>query len=110
MMYKFDNFVKASSIWESAKDYEDKGLIPGLLRGYNIEVKTRDGNLDWLSGVFIGNEPEEYFNDDFHQWYYETHGWTPTGRITFRGYAYEAWDYEVGDYVVPCDENGKEVK
>lgn len=109
-MYKFDNFVKASSIWETAKDYEDKGLVPGLLRGYNIEVKTWKGEIFWVSCNYIPNEPEEFFNDDFHLWMYEDHGWTPTGRITFRGYAYEAWSREIGDYVVPCDENGKEVK
>lgn len=109
-MYKFDNVVKASSVWPTAKDYEDKGLILGLLRGYNIEVKTYKGEIIWLSCNYIEDEPEDFFNDDFHLWMYQEHGWTPTGRITFRGYAYESYDDEIGECVVPCDVYGREIK
>lgn len=108
-MYKFNEYVRASSVWPSSKDYEDKGLIPGLLRGYNIEVKKSNEETFWMSCEYISNEPQEVFNDDFHLWMYNDHLLTPTGRIVFRGYAYEAWDSEVGEYVVSCDENGREI-
>lgn len=39
-------YVPANEIWPNAKSYIDKGYQPGLVRGYNVEVTTRDGKLD----------------------------------------------------------------
>lgn len=97
-MFEFNTYVKANEIWPKSKTHIDLGLKTGFVRGYCIEVKTKDG-VDWLSCEYIHGEPQKHFNDEFHLWYYEEHGWTPTGRISFRGYAVEAWDYEIGDYV-----------
>lgn len=91
-MFTFNTFVNASSIWDSAKDYIDEGLVRGLVRGYNIEVKTQQGKVEWLSAEWIDGNPDDHFNDEFHLWYYQMHGWTPTGRIAFRGYGEEEWD------------------
>ena len=103
-MYHFNEYVKASSIWPTAKDYEDKGDIPGLVRGYNIEVKTMDGRVDWLSACYIDIDPETHFNDEFNTWRYSEYGWTPTGRICFRGYAVEKYDPDERDfYVIPYE-------
>lgn len=123
-MFKFNDYVKASEIWETAKDYNDLGDVMGLARGYNIEVSTKDEKTHWLSCEFVFGSPEEHFNDDFHTWYYEEHGWTPTGRIAFRGYYEEHWDYEereecyreiseeevikMSKYIVSSDENGRD--
>ena len=100
-MFEIKEYAKASSIWPTAKDYEDEGQVDGLVRGYNIEVKTSDGIVDWLSCSYIHEDPEMYFNDDFHQWYYEEHGFTPTGRICFRGYGEEQYDFDERDaYII----------
>lgn len=106
-MYHFNEYVKASSIWPTAKDYDDKGNVPGLVRGYNIEVKTMDGRVDWLSSIYIHGEPNTYFNSEYNIWRYTDNGWTPTGRICFRGYGIEEYDPEERDlFIIPCDEKG----
>ena len=106
-MFKFDQFVNASSIWPTAKDFTDEGIKSGLVRGYNIEIKNAEGKVDWLSCAYIEGDPNVYFNDDFHTWMYSDHGWTPTGRICFRGYGIENYDYEERDtFITPCDANG----
>ena len=103
-MYTFENYVPASHIWPTANDYVDFGPREGLVRGYNIEVKTQNGKLDWLSCTYIHEDPDRYFNDDFHQWMYKEHQWTPTGRICFRGYGREEYDPEERDtFVIPME-------
>ena len=105
-MFNFDTFVPANEIWPSSVSHNDKGEKPGYVRGYNIEVTTRDGNLEWLSCEYIEEDPQEFFNDDFHLWYYKEHGWTPTGRITFRGYAIQRYDWEERDmFIYPVEDN-----
>ena len=99
-MYKFKDYVKASSIWETAEDYKDEGQVDGLVRGYNIEIRLPDGRVDWHSCNWIHEDPEIYFNNDFYQWYFEEYGWTPTGRICFRGYGVEEYDFEERDTFV----------
>lgn len=96
-MLTIKEYVPASEIWATAKDYQDKGNIVGYVRGYNVEVTTRDGITDWLSCEYTYDDPEEHFNDDFHQWYFEENQWTPTGRISFRGYGEEYYDFEEHD-------------
>ena len=101
-MFKFNEFVNASSIWPTAEDFTDFGAKPGLVRGYNVEVKTLDGKVDWLSCNFFYEEPEAYYNNDFNTWRFEEHGWTPTGRICFRGYYKEEYSWEEREtFVVP---------
>ena len=110
-MFEFNTYVPAAEIWPTAKSHEDKGSRPGLVRGYNIEVTTADGNTDWLSCEYIYEDPNKFFNDEFHLWYYTEHGWTPTGRICFRGYGIESYDWEERDsYIKPCDEDGNVCK
>ena len=110
-MIKFDTYVNASEIWPTAKDHEDKGLVPGLVRGYNIEVAHIDGHKFWTSCEYIHGEPEKRYNDRFHVWMYGDHGWTPTGRICFRGYGIEEYSVEYDDeIVIPCDEKGNVIE
>lgn len=100
-MLKITEFVPASKIWPTADDHTDIGEIPGLMRGYNVEIKVeKTGVVDWLSAIWIQGEPEKEFNDDFHTWMYAEHGWTPTGRICFRGYGTEEYDQEERDVVI----------
>lgn len=101
-MFKITEYVPASEIWPTATDYIDKGYKSGLVRGYNIEVTAFSGKTDWLSCEFIHEDPEEHFNDGFHTWMYEEHGWKPTGRICFRGYGEEVWDEYEREMVVHC--------
>lgn len=91
-MFKLKEYVPANEIWPNAKGCIDHGYKSGLVRGYNIEVKLKDGSTDWLSCAYIHEDPQEYFNDEFHRWYYAEHNWTPTGRICFRGYGVEEYD------------------
>jgi len=105
-MFKITEYVNASSIWPTAKDYTDFGFKPGLVRGYNIEVTISDGTAHWLSCAYFAESPEEYFNDEFHIWLYQEHGWNPTGRICFRGYGREEYDFEEREeYIVPVEVN-----
>lgn len=108
--FKAVEFVPASSIWPTAKSYKDKGIVPGYVRGYNIEVTTPNGTTSWLSSNFIHGEPEDDLNDEYNLWRRSDWGWVPTGRITFRGYYTEHYDYEERDeYVVEADELNEEV-
>lgn len=100
-MFTFNEVVKASSIWENAKDHIDYGQLSGAVRGYTIEVYDKFKNLTfWLSTEYTFLDPEKYFNDDFHLWMYEEHGWTPTGKISFRGYGFEEYSMEERDTFV----------
>lgn len=107
-MFKFNEVVLSSAIWPNTKDHVDYGYRCGYVRGYNIEVQVTDGSSHWLSACYIADEnPEEYFNDEFHLWMYQEHGWTPTGRICFRGYGVERYDPDERDtfvYMVEDDE------
>ena len=103
-MFKINEYVKASSIWPNAKDFQDFGAKPGLVRGYNIEVTNHEGVTDWMSCDYIYGDPEEVFNDDFHSWMFEEYRFTTTGRICFRGYGREEYDFEEREeYIVPVN-------
>ena len=106
-MFKITEFVSASSIWPTAEDFKDFGPKPGLLRGYNIEVTTEKGITDWMSATFTELEPEDEFNQEWRVESRKDWGFTPTGRICFRGYYKEEHDWEEREeYVVPVVVNG----
>ncbi len=91
----FTEFVLASEIWPNAKNFEDKGYRAGLVRGYNVEVtKTKTNETFWMSCEYIHGEPDEELFDDFHRYYYADLDVEPTGRICFRGYGVEQYDWE----------------
>ena len=95
---KIAEWVKPSDIWPTAKNPVDHGPKPGLLRGYNIEVRNQKGVVDWMSMACTYDEPEGAFGDAFNEpWRIESRkdwGLEPTGRITFRGYYTEEYDFE----------------
>ena len=104
--FKISEVVPASSIWPTAENFTDYGPKPGLLRGYNIEVKDQKGVVDWMSAAFIYGKPEDTTGDGFNEpWRIESRkdwGFEPTGRITFRGYYTEEYDFEEREtFVVP---------
>ena len=104
LMLKITEFVPASQIWPTAEDHIDVGEIPGLMRGYNIEV-NKNGTVDWMSAEWIYGNPDEVFNDDYHTWSRNDWGLKPTGRICFRGYGVEEYDPEEREmFVIPCTE------
>ena len=94
-MFEIKEFVPTSKIWLSADDHIDYGPVPGLLRGYNIEVRNGEYH-EWLPAEWIKGEPEVYFNNASHLWSRRHANLKPTGRITFRGYGAEAWDEREG--------------
>lgn len=101
---KILEYVPANEIWPNSKSYIDKGYKSGLVRGYNVEVTTRDGKLDWFSCEYIWGEPGEELFDDFHMSWYADCGCEPTGRISFRGYGREEYDaYERETFVIPVE-------
>ncbi len=104
-MFKFHTFVPASQIWPTAENHVDKGMALGLVRGYCVEVKLSDGSADWWSCEWIQSEPETEFNDDFHTWLWKENCVELTGRICFRGYGFEEYDFEEREHVVrPIDD------
>jgi hypothetical protein len=98
-MLKITEFVPASQIWPTAEDHIDFGEIPGLMRGYNIEVE-KEGTTHWMSANWIRNDPEKEFNDEYHTWSRSDWGLKPTGRISFRGYGVEQYDSEERDFYI----------
>lgn len=111
-MFKFHTFVPASQIWPTAEDHVDHGVGDGasdMVRGYNVEVrKLSDGSLHWWSCEYtMAWTPEECFLDPFHKWMWENHGVELTGRICFRGYGFEEYDFEEHEHVVRPIEDAK---
>lgn len=105
-MFKITEYVNASSIWPTAQDFQDFGPKPGLMRGYNIEVTTSKGVTDWMSAFFTYDEPEDELNQEWRIESRRDWGFVPTGRITFRGYYEERYDWEEREeYVVPVEVN-----
>lgn len=99
-MFKFTEYVPANQIWPTAEVFVDNGYKPGYVRGYNIEVRKADGTTYWESACWFAEEPEEYYNDDYHRWRYEDTCSEPTGRICFRGYGEEYYDFDERDYFI----------
>lgn len=97
-MINFNEYINASEIWPSAKNYEDKGPKSNLVRGYNVEVAKLNGEKHWWSCEWIHNDPNSCFNDDFHTFMYDQYNVKPTGRICFRGYGEEFYIPEERDY------------
>lgn len=110
-MFKITEYIPASQIWSTAEDHTDIGEIHGMMRGYNIEVATKDGTVDWMSAEWIPGDPETVFNDEYHTWSRADWGLKPTGRICFRGYGEEEYDMEERDfYINPVpDEKAREL-
>lgn len=103
-MFTFNEYVDASAIWPTAENHVDHGEIPGLVRGYNIEVKKGD-RVDWMSASWFHGTPEAEYNDEFHQYYFADLGVVPTGRICFRGYGHEEYDFDEREEVIrPCSD------
>lgn len=101
-MKKFEvaELVPANVIWPKSEAYEDHGPIAGYVRGYNVEVKKRDGSLDWMSCVWIDTSIEDYVNDEYTRYWYMDLGVEPTGRVSFRGYGIEKYDPEEREHFV----------
>lgn len=93
-------YVKASSVWENARDYVDEGHCPGLVRGYNVEVIHKDGRTSWITTFWIDTTIEDHLNSEFMQWYAKVHEIEYTGRVMFRGYGEEEWDPDERDTYV----------
>lgn len=106
-MKYFTKYVPASQIWSGAQDFIDEGYKPGLVRGYNVEVKMSDGTTSWHSCSYIHSTPESYFLDDFYSSWLSDLNQTLTGRICFRGYGKEEYDlFDKEIYIYPCDVEG----
>lgn len=103
-MFKFNEFVPASQIWPTAEDHVDHGEIPGLVRGYNIEVKKGE-ELHWMGASWFYGTPEAEYNDDFHRAWFLDLDVVPTGRICFRGYGVLEYDFdEREEFVKLCSD------
>lgn len=106
-MKQFTEYVPASQIWSGAQDFVDEGYKPGLVRGYNVEVKMPDGTIGWDSCCYVHSTPESYFLDDFYSSWLSDLNQELTGRICFRGYGIEEYDLiERECYINSCDAEG----
>ena len=108
--FRMSEYVNATSIWPGSEDHEDIGTIPGLVRGYNIEVRKKD-KVDWVGAEWFSGEPEEVLNDEYHIFHRETFDLMPTGRISFRGYGREEWDPDEREmFIIPInDQEAKQI-
>lgn len=97
-------YVPANEIWPNSKSYIDKGYKSGLVRGYNVEVTTRDGKLAWFSCEYICGDPAEELFDELHRSWYADCNCKPTGRISFRGYGREDYDPDEREtFIIPVE-------
>ena len=92
--------------WRDDNDCEFKGIVPGYICGWNVEVQ-KGGKIDYCSCTFT-NDYEQmfipgYWDGEWHCDYNElgisadlasTNGWEVTGNIAFRGYFTEHYDWE----------------
>ena len=83
--------------WSDVEEYH--GIIPGLLCGYNFEAVAPDGRVDFLSCVYHEGTPEEAVASESWYWF-DCLNLTLTGRVVFRGYYEEEYDFEERDFFV----------
>lgn len=76
---------------------EYHGVIPGYVCGYNFEVTDRNGRTDFMSCQFEYGDPSEVAQGESQTWLMEDCGLTYTGRVAFRGYYEEHYDFEERD-------------
>lgn len=103
MKYVILNKEEAKKItgWENNMDQSYHGPIPTLLCGYNFEVvchrKDYTGpNPDFCSCTYYAGTPEELMSDNHEHYadFLSDMDLEPTGRVIFRGYYVERYDYE----------------
>lgn len=88
------------------EDKQYKGQIEGLVCGWQFEFMDGKGDYNYNSVTYYEGTPEEYceywlqYGEDalfeIERW----GGWEPTGRVVFRGYAREYYDFDERDYYV----------
>ena len=93
-------FLKRSGkTWKITNDCEFRGVIPGYVCGWNLEVE-KDGKIDCGSCVFdndyevIRNSIDDYNDLGISEELCSYNGWKATGNIVFRGYFTEHYDFE----------------
>lgn len=90
------NLKDTNTGWTDEFEYATTQNIPGFLRGFNIEYERPDGDLDYGSCIWTYNDPDE--NNFEFRCQIETVAMfgngRPTGRVVFRGYATEYYDYD----------------
>ena len=76
-------------------NYPTMTQLPGLLRGFNVEITNDDGDVDYCSAVWTPGEADESNPDIFISIDLVSYnGWRPTGRLVFRGYGVDRYDFE----------------
>lgn len=106
MKFEVIKVSEAKVDW-NVEDREYLGPIAGYVAGFNYEVVDKDSNLDYMSAYYMHEDPTQHV-EDWEAWagadYFETvrwNGFEPTGRVVFRGYAREMYDFdEREEYVV----------
>ena len=88
------------------EDKEYKGQISGLCCGWQFEFRNADGKIGYNSVSYHKGTPEEYcqtwlrYGEDalfeMERW----NGYEPTGRVIFRGYGREFYDFEERDWCI----------
>ena len=91
--------VRSGLGWKDDNACEFRGIIPGYICGFNVEVE-KNGKIDACSCCFT-NDYEEIRNpwecDNWNELGLcldGLNGWKATGNIVFRGYHIEDYDYE----------------
>jgi hypothetical protein len=91
--------------WKNSFEYSTCSNIPGVMRGFNIEYKNKDGKIEYGSAVWIYGEPDmDNIDIRISIELAGLNGWTPTGRVVFRGYGFEEYDPDEREcYVVDVE-------
>lgn len=95
MKFKVIKVSEANVDWNN-QDKEYFGPIPGFVAGFNFEVIDKNGKIDYMSAYYMHEDPNDFISNLFYD-YFEIvrwNGYEPTGRVVFRGYAKEYYDYE----------------
>ena len=90
----------------SVEDKEWQGVIDGFVNGWSFEFVNEKGEYNYNSVTYYSGTPEEYcdtwlqYGEDalfeMERW----NGWTPTGRVVFRGYGQEYYDEDEHEWFV----------
>lgn len=95
---------------DSEPDKEWLGLIDGIVNGWSVEYRNKDGRYEYGSVHYLYGTIEEEiarFEAPSGSWYFDTpraKGYEPTGRVVFRGYGILMWDSWERDYYVEAYE------
>lgn len=102
MNFEFIRIKDTTTGWDDKNaNIRNYGEVPGYMIGFNVEVVNDKGELDYMSSRYLYGDIEEALNEEKEAWGYiygedtcNYKGYYITGRLVFRGYFTEEYDWE----------------